>query len=108
MEELEAGHDLVQISVKNPTCMVPGSFKFKCTKCGTIVTEDIPVTDHYFVETEYIYPTCTEEGVSIGECLVCHTENIVYSPAYGHNYVDIGGGNIQCSRCGDIQYTTGE
>ena len=80
------GHNYeVDIVYQNPTCTVPGSGEYKCTRCGDHYEDEIPATGHNSIYSDkgevhsYICFTCGESGdeehnYEDGFCTLCGAE----------------------------------
>ncbi|MBE6040047.1 MAG: hypothetical protein E7219_03680 [Clostridiales bacterium] len=96
-----------------PTCGTAGQMTAVCSRCEATSIEVIPATGrHTYGEWKVtVEPTCTEAGVKVRECSVCH--NVEFAPAdpKGHAW---DGGRVTkqpavgvkgvrtytCTRCG--------
>lgn len=81
-----------------PNCTETGSKTYRCSSCGELLQEEIPVNDSHDYHTVTVQPTCTEEGYTVSKCSRCHKEtgehtNLV--APLGHEYK-----NGVCTRCG--------
>lgn len=81
-----------------PNCTETGSKTYRCSSCGELLQEEIPVNDSHDYHTVTVQPTCTEEGYTVSKCSRCHKEtgehtNLV--APLGHEYK-----NGVCIRCG--------
>ena len=81
-----------------PNCTQTGSKTYRCSSCGELLQEEIPVNDSHDYHTVTVQPTCTEEGYTVSKCSRCHKEtgertNLV--APLGHEYK-----NGVCIRCG--------
>ncbi|MBQ9929283.1 MAG: redoxin domain-containing protein [Oscillospiraceae bacterium] len=77
-------HIYQQTNTKAATCTAAGSKKFVCSKCGTVMRQEIPAKGH-----SYNAATC----ISPRTCRDCsHTEGAALGHSYGENHL--------CIRCG--------
>ena len=70
-----------------PTCIAEGKKTYTCTNCGKTKLESIAAVGHVTVIDKEKFPTCTENGLTVGShCSECSTilvsQKIV--PATGH------------------------
>lgn len=74
-------HDYKEIVIKEPTCTETGEKKYTCS-CGDSYTEEIPVTDH-----DYVDGVCNECGKVKGEYTFhFNSWNVINSPAANAEY----------------------
>lgn len=78
-------HVYEDLSGKDATCTEPGWFESVCTKCGQVISGDIPEIPH-----SYLDATCTDPKT----CEMCGATE---GDALGHSYGEDG----SCSRCGE-------
>ena len=77
-------HVYEDLSGKDATCTEPGWFESVCTKCGQVISGDIPEIPHSYLDATCIAPkTCEMCGATEGEPL-------------GHSYSEDG----NCALCG--------
>ncbi len=118
-EEIPAtGHSYGEGAVETEaTCTEDGIMLSVCTICGDEKRDAIPAAGHSYEDTEYVAPTCTENGYAANGavCGVCGDVQTAAEviPALGHDY---GEGVIKteaactteglkeftCSRCGNM------
>ena len=101
---------------KEATCIEYGSKEKKCTKCGAVVTEPIPLSNHTWNTKPTVdkAATCTEEGSQSIHCSVCGEKDestVTKISASGHKwnpdytvdkkatYTAAGSKSIHCSTC---------
>ena len=89
-----SGHDYTEWeTVKEATCVLPGSKERTCRNCGDKEVEILPAPGHRLVLKEEIPVSCTEDGRQVFECYVCSEtiESITFKST-GHS-----GGKATCS-----------
>lgn len=68
--------------------------------------------DHAWIQSDFSYPTCTQNGYYDITCTVCGITERHYTPAYGHSWERENGGNpstcteqgnkfYRCTECGE-------
>lgn len=63
------GHDYVWTTTKEPTETSNGTETGVCSRCGDIITRDIPKLNHeHNYTTSVIAPTCTTNGYTLHKC----------------------------------------
>ncbi|MBQ8210094.1 MAG: carboxypeptidase regulatory-like domain-containing protein [Clostridia bacterium] len=86
----EKGHNYVVTDSKDATCEEDGYITYTCQRDAShTYTETVKATGHSFENTEYVAPTCTENGYYIsGTCGTCGEDLAGKTiPALGHNFV---------------------
>ncbi len=83
------GHEYVITDSKDADCENDGYITYVCNRDAShTYTEIIPATGHSFENTEYVAPTCTEDGYYIsGTCANCGEDlagKVI--PALGHSW----------------------
>lgn len=81
-----------------PNCTETGSKTYRCSSCGELLQEEIPVNDSHDYHTVTVQPTCTEEGYTVSKCTRCGKETgerTDFVAPLGHEYK-----NGVCIRCG--------
>lgn len=95
------------IIVEEPVDDAPGKQEARCEVCGHTI-EQLFTHQHEYIEI-MLDPTCLEDGVK-GIYCECGEENLIITPALGHNYVQKeieatcfleGYTLFECLRCGD-------
>ena len=56
--------------------------------------------DHDWIQTDVSLPTCTDYGYVYLECQVCHTQDTLVNPPYGHSWEDIANAPPTCTSSG--------
>lgn len=112
-------HNWTEWVVTNePTCVSTGQQERRCTICGVVQTQNIPMVDHVWTEWEIVQEaTCTESGFERRQCAVCALQQARSLAPFGHDYdlenatwrtepscTNSGVGTAICKRCG-IQQT---
>lgn len=113
------GHKWIEASIIKPaTCTEPGEKLLRCEYCGKEKTEEIPATGHSYGAPHIEAPTCTDEGYTWKQCIICGDIEIYdKKPALGHDWGDwiitrqpttalYGRKQCSCKRCGEKKYTT--
>lgn len=70
--------------------------------------------DHEWIQSDFSYPTCTENGYVYLECATCGAQDTLVTPAYGHSWYKTGDGQAstciekgwtmeECSECGQVR-----
>ncbi len=99
-----AGHDLVSVEAKDPTCLEAGWAAYEyCTKCDYTTYAKLPVADHTEVIDEAKAPTCTETGLTEGKhCSVCNEVLVAQDTinALGHTEVADAAQEPTCTETG--------
>ena len=83
--EIPAGHQMVEVYEKEPTCTEAGESAFHvCQLCGYVEGEKtvVPALGHLY-DTTYEYPTATEAGSKTSICRTCGHEHFEVINALG-------------------------
>ncbi len=83
--EIPAGHQMVEVFAKEPTCTEAGESAFRvCQLCGYVEGEKnvVPALGHLY-DTIYEYPTATEAGSKTSICRTCGHEHFEVINALG-------------------------
>ena len=100
---------------EEPTCQKEGSSIDTCSLCGWKRYNTLPKTDHNYVVSRVIEPSCTQEGFTQYACTMCNQSyNTDYTEPTGHSYetTDVreatctkeGYIKHKCSKCGKYEY----
>ena len=54
--------------INHPACEAPGAEERVCALCGETESREVPATGHSKITLEAVAPTCTEDGLTEGEC----------------------------------------
>ncbi len=98
---IEAGHNLVQVEAKAPTCTEAGYAAYEyCTECDYTTYEEIEALDHDLVQVEAKAATCTEAGYAAYEyCTECDYTTYEEIAALGHTEGDEVIENASANTC---------
>ena len=82
------GHSWGEWTVDKPaTCKQTGVQTHTCTDCGVVEFQEIPMTQHNFVETTVNPASCETPGFTMKHCTICGHKCISHStPALGHQW----------------------
>lgn len=94
------------------TCVVAGSVVYKNSLTGATKTEELPLIEHDYQETENVAPTCTEDGHITKTCTGCGDVQTETIKATGHQageaivatpagWFSEGESVVNCTVCGE-------
>ena len=94
------------------TCVVAGSVAYKNSLTGATKTEELPLIEHDYQETENVAPTCTEDGHITKTCTGCGDVQTEIIKATGHQageaivatpagWFSEGESVVNCTVCGE-------
>ncbi len=87
MVEPAIGHSF-QFQYIEPTCQHLGYDLYVCEYCHKSDTLGVyEMTGHNLEWEMAVYPTCTEEGLYVGTCVVCGQKDEIAYPTSGHMYI---------------------
>ena len=111
----EEGHNWVYSGETSSTCIKHGIKELKCTKCGFVQYEELPLAPHTWTSWDVVVPaTCTKTGERVRYCAVCDVDQFGEIPKTDHSYgswkvtkeatcVSTGTRTRKCSNCGKTQ-----
>ena len=84
------GHSFEELSRTESTCTVKGSADYRCTVCGYVEKQELPLAEHNWSEegTLVSEATCEKDAVVNNTCLTCgaNEDLTVAGSAKGHDY----------------------
>ena len=92
------GHDYVEISRIQPTCMTAGSIHYACSRCDSTKDVAIEALGHNYAQSAHQDATCTVDGYTTYTCANCGDSYTDTITAIGHDYDPETG---ICANCGD-------
>ena len=110
IEKVQAtGHNMVAGNVVDPTCAEAGYTVYECANgCGyTFKGDYVAATGNHDYSNNSVEqkPTCTEQGSIVSVCKVCGYNDVVITPALGHDYGHHASGNCTGNNCETVDGT---